>query len=231
MKSKLSLPAILITFWISYCVKRKLIHCLNLNLKDGLQYLHGFNGLRCIFRGATLERAKSTTKQLREYSKFDGAIETHTRKMPTISSVESPEPNIVTLDDDSNDPTSPNGFGAQQPIALLSLSDLNLLPNPFIILAGRMVVPQNSTRHDENDSPQSPEPSDPSFISTPPMNVSTIVGWETPHTTVDDNTFYSKTSQDEYTRPLPWMKLSIRKAHSDENICCSVHPRRHHLAR
>ena len=46
-------------------------------------------------------------------------------------------------------------------------------------------------QQDQEDSPQSPEPSDPSPISTPPMNVSTIEGWATPHTTTDDNTFYS----------------------------------------
>ena len=45
---------------------------------------------------------------------------------------------------------------------------------------------------DEEDSPQSPEPSDPSPISTPPMNLSTIEGWKTLHTTTDDNTFCSE---------------------------------------
>ena len=50
-------------------------------------------------------------------------------------------------------------------------------------------------RQGEDDSPQSPEPSDPSPNSTPPMNVSTIEGWETPHTTTDDNTFYSSENE------------------------------------
>ena len=47
---------------------------------------------------------------------------------------------------------------------------------------------------DDNDgySRQSPEPSHPSPISTPPMNISTFNSWETPHTTTDDNTFYSE---------------------------------------
>ena len=44
---------------------------------------------------------------------------------------------------------------------------------------------------DEVYSPQSPEPSIPSAISTPPMNVSTIEGWDTTHTTTDDATFYT----------------------------------------
>ena len=53
------------------------------------------------------------------------------------------------------------------------------------------VVTQTQDDNDEY-SPQSPEPSDPSAISTPPMNVSTFNSWETTHTTTDDNTFYSK---------------------------------------
>ena len=112
--------------------------------------------------------------------------------MPTISSVEPPEPDIVTHDDDSNDPTSPYGFAVQQPSVPASLNHLNLLPNPFNILTAMTVVQQNPTQHDDNYSPQSPEPSDPSPVSTPPMNVSTIDGWETPHTTTVDNTIYSE---------------------------------------
>ena len=41
---------------------------------------------------------------------------THTKEMPTVSSFTSPEPHIVALDDNANDPTFPYGFGAQQPI-------------------------------------------------------------------------------------------------------------------
>ena len=103
----------------------------------------------------------------------------YTREMPTISSVASPEPNIVTVDDNSNGPTFPYGFGAQQPIVPPSLNDINLPSNPFNMLAVMTVVQQNPTRHDNNYSPQSPEPSEPSPISTPLMNLSTIGGWET----------------------------------------------------
>ena len=49
---------------------------------------------------------------------------------------------------------------------------MNLSPNPFIILATVAVV---NHEHDDNYSPQSPEPSEPSPISTPPMNVSTFL--------------------------------------------------------
>ena len=104
----------------------------------------------------------------------------------TISSIASPEPQIVIIESDSNEPTFPCAFGTQHPIVPSSLKDLKLPPNPFNVLATKAVI-----QHDQEDSPQSPEPSDPSPISTPPMNLSTIEGWETPHTSKDDNTSYS----------------------------------------
>ena len=119
--------------------------------------------------------------------------ETMEREVITISSVASPEPHIVTLDSDSNDPTMPYGFGSQQPIVPPSLNDLNLPRNPFNVLATMAVI-----QADEHYSPQSPELSIPSPISTPPMNVSTIEGWDTTYTTTDDNTFFS--SEDEPRR-------------------------------
>ena len=80
----------------------------------------------------------------------------------TISSVASPEPQIVTLDSDSNEPTFLYAFGAQHSIVPPSLNDLNLPPNPFNVLATMAVIQQ-----DQEQSPQSPEPTDPSPISTP----------------------------------------------------------------
>ena len=114
------------------------------------------------------------------------------REVITISSVASPEPQIGTLNSDSNNPTIPYGFGNQQPIAPPSLNDLNLPPNPFNVQATMAVI-----RADNAYSPQSPEPSIPFPISTPPMNVSTIDGWDTTYTTTDDATFYTS---DEPTR-------------------------------
>ena len=108
------------------------------------------------------------------------------REVITISSVASPEPRIVMLDSDSNDPTIPYGFGNQLPIVAPSLNDLNLPPNPFNVLATMAVI-----RADNAYSPQSPEPSIPSPISTPPMKVSTIDGWDTTYTTTDDSNFYT----------------------------------------
>ena len=117
---------------------------------------------------------------------------THTREMPTFPSVTSPEPDLVTLDDDSNDPTFPYGFEVQQPIVPPSLNDLNLPRKTFNMLTTMVVVNPTDDGYDNNYSFQSPEPSEPSPISTPPMNVSTIDGWETPHNTADDNSFYSE---------------------------------------
>ena len=114
-----------------------------------------------------------------------------TREMISISSIASPEPQIVTIDDDSNEPTKPYGFGRQLPIVPPSLNDLNLPPNPFNILVTMAVVHQTQNTHDDNYSPQSPEQSVLSSISTPPMNVSAFNTWKTSYTSTDNDTFYT----------------------------------------
>ena len=140
---------------------------------------------------------RNITPALLNSAEISGAME---REVITISSVASPEPPIVTLDSDSKDPTSPYGFGSQQPIVLPSLNDLNLPPNPFNVLATRVI-----SRADDAFSPPSPEPSIPSPISTPPMNVSTIEGWgDITHTTTDDATFCT----DDEPRRVYWDILS-----------------------
>ena len=115
----------------------------------------------------------------------------HKAGVPSVSSIASPEPQILTIGDDSNEPTMPYGFGRQLPIVPLSLNHLNLPPNLFNILATMAVVNYTQEGKNDNYSPQSPEPSVPSPFSTPPMNVSTFNSRETPHTTTDDNIFYS----------------------------------------
>ena len=130
---------------------------------------------------------RKTTPTILNSTQLSGAME---REAITISSVASPEPQIVTIDSDSNEPTFPYAFGTQHPIVPPSLNDINLPPNPFNVLATMAVIQQ-----DQEDSPQSPELSVPSPISTPPMSLSTIEGWETPHTTTDDNTFYSSENE------------------------------------
>ena len=130
---------------------------------------------------------RNNTPAILNSTQLSGAI---VREAITISSVVSPEPQMVTIDSESNEPTFPYGFGNQNPIIPPSLNDLNLPHNLFNVLATMAVI-----RADEQYSPQSLELSTSSPISTPPMNVSTIEGWETPQTTTDDNTIYSSENE------------------------------------
>ena len=130
---------------------------------------------------------RNNTPAILNSTQLSGAMEPETI---TISSVASLEPQIVTIEPNSNEPTFPYAFGTQHPIVPPSLNDLILPPNPFNVLATTAVI-----QHDQEDNTQSSEPSDPSPISTPPMNLSTIEGWETPHTNTDDNTFYSSENE------------------------------------
>ena len=120
--------------------------------------------------------------------------------MISKSSIALLEPQIVPTDSDSNEPTMPYGFGRQLPILPPSLNDLNLPPNPFNILATMALVNQEDG-YDETYSPQSREPSEPSPISTPPMNVSMFESRETSHMTTDDTSFYS----DDETRRINFL--------------------------
>ena len=153
---------------------------------------------------------RNTTPATLNSTELSGAME---REVITISSVASPEARIVTLDSDSNEPTIPYGFDSQHPIVPPSLNDLNLPPNPFNVLATMAV-----NRADEAYSPQSPKPSIPSPISTPPLNVSTIEGWDTTHTTTDDATFYT----DDETRRVYWDISSSDTFDSNEPRIVSV---------
>ena len=92
---------------------------------------------------------------------------THTARMPSVSSITSPEPQTLTIHNDSKEPAMPYGFGRQLPIVPPSLNDLNLPPNPLNILATMAVV--THTQDDNNDDyrPQSPEPYELSPILTP----------------------------------------------------------------
>ena len=68
---------------------------------------------------------------------------------------------------------------------------MNLPPNPFNILATMAVASNTEETNDDNYSPQSPDPSELSPISTPPMNVSAFNSWETSYKTTNDDTFHS----------------------------------------
>ena len=73
-----------------------------------------------------------------------------TRDLISISSIASPEPQIVTTDSSSNELTIPYGFGPQLPNIPPSLNDMNLLPNPLNILAAMVVVNPVEDGCDEN---------------------------------------------------------------------------------
>ena len=120
-----------------------------------------------------------------------GTSQHHAVRMPSICTIASPQPYIFTINDDSNEPTIPYGFGRHLPIVPPSLYDLNLPPNPFNVVATMAIANNTGDANDDNYSPQSPEPSEPSPISTPPMNVSAFNNWETSYTTTDDDTFHS----------------------------------------
>ena len=85
----------------------------------------------------------------------------------------------------------PYGFRRQLPIVPPSLNDLNLPRNPFFILATTAAASNTEETNDDNYSPQSPDPSELSSISTPPMNVSAFNSWETSYTTTGDDPFHS----------------------------------------
>ena len=84
--------------------------------------------------------------------------EHHAAGMPSISTIASPQPYIFTINEKSNEPTIPYGFGRQFPIVPPSLNDLNLPPNPFNIFATMAIANNTGDANDDNYSPQSPEP-------------------------------------------------------------------------
>ena len=91
--------------------------------------------------------ARNKTPVVLNSTELSGAM---ARETTTISSVTSPEPQIVTIASGSNEPTIPHGFGSQHPIVPPSLNDLNLPPNPVNVLATMAVI-----RADEEYSPLS----------------------------------------------------------------------------
>ena len=99
--------------------------------------------------------------------------------MNIMPSVRSPEPNIVTIESDSHEPTMPYGYGRQEPIILPSLNNLNPPRKPFNIPATMAAGQSTPQQCDKRDSPQSTEPSDPSPSLTLPMNIRTNESWET----------------------------------------------------
>ena len=89
---------------------------------------------------------RNNTPAIVNSTELSGAM---ARETITISSVTSPEPQILTMDSDSNEPTFSYGFGNQHPIVPPSLNDLNLSHNLFNMLVTMVVI-----QADEEYSPQ-----------------------------------------------------------------------------
>ena len=83
---------------------------------------------------------RNNTPAILNFSQLSGALEP---EPTTFSSVASPEPQIVTIDSDSNEPTFPYAFGTQHPIVPPSLNDLYLPPHPFNVLVRMAVIQQD----------------------------------------------------------------------------------------
>ena len=191
-ESALALPAILITFPFSFFDISYPLHQFVIFISKMTSNISMASDDSDVFY---VEQSSSELSQQRHNTpnilNSTETSEQHTARVPSISSIASPEPRIFTIDDDSNEPTMPYGFGQQLSIVPPSLNDLNLPPNPINIL-NTMAIATQTQDNNEQYSPESPAPSLPSPISTPPMNVSAYNSWETPHTTTNDNTFYSE---------------------------------------
>ena len=144
-----------------------------------------------VFFVEQLSSESTTNKILKSWKIHRANEDSHKRDADTLFNY-TPEPDIVTSDDDFNDPIIPYGFGVHQPIVPPNLNDINLPPNPVNIIATMAVDQPSPTDHNDNYSPQSPEPSESPPNSAPPMNLGTIDSWETPHTTTGDNIFFSE---------------------------------------
>ena len=121
----------------------------------------------CVLCGTVIQRPESTQTKNADCSQFHrDSMHWYPRKDCNIIQCVT-WTQIVTIDSDSNEPTRPYGFGRELSIVPPNLNNLNLPPNPFNLLATMFVVNPTEDGSDEDYCPQSPEPSDPSPISTP----------------------------------------------------------------
>ena len=86
--------------------------------------------------------SKEPSRHLKNPDIFNSTEISHTQtaEMPADSSIASPEPQILTINDNSNERTIAYEVRRQLPIVPPSLTDLNLRPNPFNNLATMAVV-------------------------------------------------------------------------------------------
>ena len=189
MKNEFSLPAIPITFWWQNLKFSCILSFFK--IEDVSTNLTRNRWFRLIFCWTIVQWPNSLQTKHANCPQLHKDVRQRYREMLSIQSIASPGPQIVTIDSDSHESTMPYGFGRQLPIVPPRLINLNLPPNWFKIFATMAVASPTEEEHDENYIPHSPEPSGPSSILTPPMNLSTFEGWEKPHTLTDENTFYS----------------------------------------
>ena len=130
---------------------------ININSFDSLST--GTDVFLCVALVREGSPARTKTPAVLNSTQLSGAIAWETIK---ISSLASQKAEIVTIESDSNEPTITYGLGNQHPNVSPSFNDLNLPPNPFNVLKTMVVI-----QPDEQYSPQSPELSNPSPISTP----------------------------------------------------------------
>ena len=193
-ESGFALPAILITlsifiYW-NQLLQQKLFD-LFFFIRYVIKYLAWFYRLWCVLCRTDIKWTQSATKKLAGHIKLNRAIGA-SRNKDAINLYDCiPSTLYFKINDDSNEPTIRYRFGRQLPIVPPSLNDLNLPPHPFNILATMALANNTEDANDNIYSPESPEPSELSPISTPPRNVSAFNSWETSYTTTNDDTFYS----------------------------------------
>ena len=149
-----------------------------------------------------------------------------------IPYVASPEPQIVTIESDSNKPTMLYRCGRQQPLIRPSHEYLNLLMKRFLLMtpiSPELITEAQSHPPAIDDIPIQEEPVDVLYISTPSLMVSSINAWET---SSDVGTSYSDKPQQispasspSSTPPPPRRlkrKMSLRKSLPKKSVAAQL---------
>ena len=101
---------------------------------------HFIHRIRRFLCGAIIKKGspiRNITQAVLNSTVLSGAM---ARETMTISSIASPDSQVVTIGSDSIEPTFPYGFGNQYPLAPPSLIYLNLPHNPFNELPNMAVI-------------------------------------------------------------------------------------------
>ena len=128
------------------------------------------------------------THELLNPTQLSGAL---VREMITISSVATPEPQIVSIASNSNEPTIQYGYRRRAPNIPSCLNDLNLPLNPCNVMTPislAAIKKRGTYAPAADDSPTSTTTFNKSEILTSSMIVSTVDAWER---SSDVGAFYS----------------------------------------